>query len=776
MTSLNTIRTMTVRYATDGAEKMRSDADAVAGAQQRAGQAATRAADAIAAASERSARVTDTAANRQLSALKAVEREAMRVDARLRGEVAFERATKTFDRGLSQGILDRSEYERRVEQARTRYMGGNDNDPTKPRRGLDSNQRRDLMYQGGDVVASLGSGAGLGTVAFQQGPQIIQGLAAGEGGLRGGLKALGESALGLVTPFNLATAAVLGAGSAFGAAALKASSDQDALEKATQGIGRATGATAGQLELLSRSAAESGKISTSAAREIAASYTSAAQLSVPVIETLTRYTADYARLTSQEVPAAAAELTKLFTDPSRGAEELASRIGGLDDRTRQFIETQALQADKTAAQTALGDALKATIDANAAATTGWAAAWNTVSGAADKAWEAIKRAAGAATGLAPESAQSVVDRMNKRIAETNRTRAGLGMGPLGLGSDAIRERDAAMIVADTEARTARAKAAEEAANRASREAGALARGSDPLRKQYDELLSKRNTLQGALDDPLTRSKLADTDGVREAASAYQRAIDTMVDSNGKLVTSADRARQADQLRADALKATTDAEKAAVAERQKAFDLAGKVLTPLDAGGQITRAGQLSRIGSEASASKSGGSRGDAADEYDRATKSLEDRLRRQAQEAATFGMGAGAVARYRAETDLLTAAKRAERDITPTLSAEVKGYADRAAEAAARQEQLRDTMRGMDDVRAGGREVFGGITRDLTHGTSAANTFANALGRIVDRLSNMAADNLTDAIFGKRGSMDLGVLGSAGCAFGAMGGFGEVLR
>lgn len=645
--------------------------------------------------------------------------------------------------------------------------GGNDNVPG--RRGLDANQRRDLMYQGGDVVASLGSGAGLGTVAFQQGPQILQGLAAGEGGLRGGLKALGESAMGLVTPFTLATTAVLGAGAAFGVAASQSSSDQAVLEKATQGIGRATGTTVGQLEVLARSTAEAGKISTSSARELAAGYASTGQLAVPVIEQLTRVTSEYARLTAQELPAAGAELARLFAEPARGAEELAAKIGGLDDRTLQFVRSLEVQGDRTAAQTALGDALKATIDANAVATTGWAAAWNTVTGAADRAWEAVKRAAGAATGLAPESAQAVLDRYNQRIEKTNRTRAGLGLGPLEIGQSDMRERDAAMIAADTEARVARAKAAEEAAVRASKVAGETARTLDPQRKAYDDLLTKRNELNEALNNPLARGKLANVDEVREAASAYDRAIATMTDANGKLITSADRARQADQLRADALKATTDAEKAAVAERQKAFDLAGKVLTPLDAGGQITRAGQLSRISSDASdAKKSGGSRGEAADEYDRATKSIEDRIRRQEQEATTYGMGAEAAARYRAETDLLTAAKRAERDITPTLTAEIQGYADKAGAAAAAQENLRDSMRSMDDLRSGGRDVFGGMFRDLSNGTNSANMFANALGRISDRLSSLAADNVSELLFGKRGSSSPGLLSGGG-------GFGGIL-
>lgn len=756
--SLRQVSEVESRFTVSGEAEARRAMDGVADAEGKV----ARGAEAVAVATEKVERA-------QLSQARAAENLRSRLDETFRAQQRYESELSKISRFEAGGYYTAQTAADLRAKAFDRAGGNVTNDNVPGRRGLDANQRRDLLYQGGDVVASLGSGAGLGTVAFQQGPQVLQGLAAGDGGLKGGLKALGESAMGLVTPFTLATTAVLGAGAAFGVAASQASSDQAVLEKATQGIGRATGATAGQLEVLARSTAEAGKISTSSARELAASYTSTGQLAVPVIEQLTRVTSDYARLTSQELPAAGAELARRFAEPARGAEELAAKIGGLDDRTMQFVRSLEVQGDRTAAQTALGDALKATIDANAAATTGWAAAWNTVTGAADRAWESLKRAAGAATGLAPESAQTKVDRLNKEIENANQILKFTGREPLGLGSEKVRQRDAAMIVADTEARVARAKAAEEAAYRASREAGALARSADPLRKQYDELVGKRNTLQGALDDPLTRSKLANPDEVRESASAYQRALDTMVDANGKLITSADRARQADQLRADALKATTDAEKAAVAERQKAFDLAGKVLTPLDAGGQITRAGQLSRISSEASeAKKSGGSRGEAADEYDRATKSLEDRIRRQEQEATTYGMGAEAAARYRAETDLLTAAKRAERDITPTLTAEIQGYADKAGAAAAAQENLRDSMRSMDDLRSGGRDVFGGMFRHLSNGTNSANLFANALGRISDRLSSLAADNLSELFFGKRGSSNSGLLSGGG-------GFGGIL-
>lgn len=168
--------------------------------------------------------------------------------------------------------------------AERRYGAGNDNAPPGPRRGLDRNQRRDLMYQSGDVVASLGSGAGLGTVAFQQGPQVLQGLAAGEGGLKGGLKALGESAMALVTPMSVDAAAVAGLGAAFLLAGKQAGDEREALEKATQGIGRATGASAAQLDVLAHANAEAGKVSASTAREIVAGYASTGRIALPVID------------------------------------------------------------------------------------------------------------------------------------------------------------------------------------------------------------------------------------------------------------------------------------------------------------------------------------------------------------------------------------------------------------------------------------------------------------------------------------------------------------
>ncbi|ARO53824.1 hypothetical protein B2G69_06440 [Methylorubrum zatmanii] len=690
--------------------------------------------------------------------MREVERVRSRLDEEYRNARQLDRDLGVIERGTASGSLSADYAARLRGLAETRYGGpGNDNSPT--RRGLDAYQRRDLMYQGGDVVASLGSGAGIGTVAFQQGPQILQGLAGGEGGLSGGLKALGQSALSLVTPLTVTATAVTALGGAFLYASNQADKDREVLERATQGIGRMTGATAGQLDALAKANAEAGKVSTSTAREIVAGYASTGQIALPVIADLTRVTSDYARLLQIDVAAATSDLARMFADPAAGADELAKRIGGLDDRTRQFIQTQMEQGDRSGAQATAADYLRSTIEANTSATTGWAAAWDRAKAAADGYWEAAKRIAGIKLGIVPEGAQEAVDRLNKEIEKTNQIRQFSGLQPLGLGDKSVRERDAAAIVADTQRREAEAKAAEERASSASRIAGDIARNIDPQTAAYSRLRKQQSDLRDALADPLARNKLADFDQTETAYRATTRAIESLTDANGKLISSEEMVRRQDQLRLDTVKAKTAAEKADVAERQKAFDLVGKTITGTDARGQIERAGILARAEAD---SKKGGSDKEKRDDYDRAVRSTEDRIRRAGEQAETYGMGAEAIERYRVQTELLTAAQRAGRDITPELTRQIEEYAKKAGDAAKRNEEARESLRDVDNLRGVGSDGVRSLVRDLGDARSGADILGNALGRVKQRVLDLASDSVAEMLFCKRGSAGSGLFGSGG--------------
>lgn len=761
-----------VRIQAEGGAELRRTFDETGRAGQEAFRQVGTAADQASAATDRLTQKTQTAvdaARRASTAtgsasgqpspsaatLREVERVRSRLDEEYRNARQLDRDLGVIERGSASGSLSADYAARLRGLAERRY--GNDNDPS--RRGLDSNQRRDLMYQGGDVVASLGSGAGIGTVAFQQGPQILQGLAAGEGGLSGGLKALGQSALSLVTPLTVTATAVTALGGAFLYAGTQADKDREVLERATQGIGRMTGATVGQLDTLARANAEAGKVSTSTAREIVAGYASTGQIALPVIADLTRVTSDYARLVQTDVATATSDLARMFADPAAGADELARRIGGLDDRTRQFIQTQMEQGDRSGAQATAADYLRSTVEANTSATTGWAAAWDRAKVAADGYWEAAKRIAGIKLGIVPEGAQEAVDRLNKEIEKTNEIRKFSGLQPLGLGDKAVRERDAAAVVADTERRIAEGKAAEERASSASLIAGTIASNVDPQTAAYSRLLKQQGDLRNALADPLARNKLADIDQTETAYRATTRAIESLTDANGKLVSSEERVRRQDQLRLDAVKAKTAEEKASVAERQKAFDLAGKTITGSDARGQIERAGILARAEADSKGGGGGGkSKADSRDDYDRAVRSIEDRTRRAGEQAETYGMGAEAIERFRVQQELLTAAQRAGRDVTPDLSREIENYAQKAGDAAKRLDEMRDSTRTLDTYRGVGSDGVRSLVRDLSDARGGADVLNNALGRVKQRVSDLASDIITDGLFGKRGSADGGIL------------------
>ena len=613
---------------------------------------------------------------------------------------------------------------------------------------------------------------------------MLQQLADRDGGLKQGLKDVGSSLMGLVTPGTAAIGVVTALGLAFGIAAAQAKSDQTVLQNATLGLGRATGNTAEQLDAIARSNATAGRVSTSTAREMVAAYNETGAIGTSVFGTLIQVTERYAQITGQDATSATQELTRTFADIGSGADAIASRIGGLDDKTRQLIQTQIEQGDRSAAQQTLADALKASIDANTAATGGWAAAWQAATAAANGYWEAAKRIAGIKLGIAPEGAQEAVTRLQTEVNNINERSKAFGQEPLnGADSSLVRQLGTARVLADQQRMEAEGRAAEERANKASTAAGAIARSIDPNTARLSELRTQESTLRAALDDGLTRSKLADVKQTDEALQAVTRARQTLTDATGKAISMEEMSRRSDQLRIDSLNAKTDAEKKAVAERQKAFDLIGKTITPSDARGQVARAGAISAL--ENADKGGGGGKGGTAerlDDFDRATKRIEDQTRRVEEQTTTFGMGAGAVARYRTEQELLTAAKRADRDITPELTAQISEYAAKSATAATALEQIRQTSQQSFALQSfAGNEIINALDGMATRGATVASVFSNmtsALTRAALQAAVMGSGPLA-GLFGTAAAPGTntagGLIGAAGSVIGEPGGFGKVL-
>ncbi len=107
-----------------------------------------------------------------------------------------------------------------------------------------------------------------------------------------------------------------------------------------------------------------------------------------------------------------------------------------------------------------------------------------------------------------------------------------------------------------------------------------------------------------------------------------------------------------------------------------------------------------------------------------------------------------AMEKARTEQELLNAAQKAGVALTPELRAQIAATADQWALASAEanklaeaQNRIRETA---EDMAAFQKDIVGGIANDFINGASAAETFANALGKIADKLIEIGLANIFD--------------------------------
>ena len=171
------------------------------------------------------------------------------------------------------------------------------------------------------------------------------------------------------------------------------------------------------------------------------------------------------------------------------------------------------------------------------------------------------------------------------------------------------------------------------------------------------------------------------------------------------------------------------------------------------------------------------------DKYADLTKSARDFIAEQELERRTIGMPEGIATQFRKERELLNAAIRAGRDLTPGLYSEIeklaRGYADAAMQtkaARAAQEAYQESVRFA-------REVTGGFILDLRSGLRQGESFWQAFGNaalnVLDRITDRLLNQVLDTIFQVNNAASRmggggGILGWLGNLFG--GGFGGGFR
>lgn len=622
----------------------------------------------VAAASQQSERAT-------ISLEKRVESIQRRYDEHYRATQELAKVERDLDRARGQGLISLERQGELLERARARFgqhgAAMNDNAVAASRfsqaTGLAGHQVQNLGYQLNDIAGGLASGQSPFMILAQQGGQVQQVLSSSSAGVGGALAGIGSYLVGLISPATAAAAALLAIGATGVVGLVRYNDEAEALRRSLLGLGASTGATVDGLARIATQAASSGKVTESMARDITAALASTGKIGVENFEGIITKTKDFAAVIGVDAKEATSQLAAAFADPVKGADELNGKLGFLSDRIRQNIVDLVQANDHYGAQRSLMDALGPSISDAANRTTVLGRAWQFVASAASGAASAMANALRAAS--TQETYQKLISQRQGIVdgptGKTERGKAAAGYldAQIESMSEQIRR----------EGQAASNVAREATARQTSIAAGEIARALDPLNAKFDELRQKRDKLGAALANP---GDLANVDQVKTAYDAYDRAVSSLTDSQGKLISSTELLRQKDALALEAKNATTDADKAAIAAKQKTLDLVGEVIGKSEAERRATQASALAMAG----ASKSAGSAAsDTADAFDNALAKSRDSIEELKLQQDQAGKTSVEVYRLTEANRLRRAAAsagRADEDgITETILKQADAYA-----------------------------------------------------------------------------------------------------
>jgi hypothetical protein len=434
------------------------------------------------------------------------------------------------------------------------------------------------------------------------------------GGLMGALKGVGGLIAGLLSP----TVLLVGGLTALGAAAIYAYSSfrsgQQELENALKGVGAGAGATVDQMNAIAAAAAASGTVTVGAAHDMEAAFASTGKIGADNFSSLIALTRNYAATTGESIDDATKEIAKAFADPVKGADDLNTRLGFLDDKTRQYIDTLVAQGDAQKAQKVLLDALGPSLDNAADKVSALGRAWQGVKGFASGALDAMGHAISEVV-----NGPSLTDQL-KALQEERQNATTLGgqyvAEPLG-GAAFVPSRPVSQIDSDIAAvqakidkanADAQALQAQNAAKSESIAVGELVNSLIPEVKQYQDLVDEQTRLQKDLANPLFQQHVADLNQTKEAYDAVTHAVQTYL-------TPAQKAQQLAQLDIQSLNARTPAQKAEIAAEKERLDLAGKAIPTAQAQALIDQA----RTKASVDATKAINEQSQAIDENTRAS-------------------------------------------------------------------------------------------------------------------------------------------------------------
>lgn len=414
-----------------------------------------------------------------------------------------------------------------------------------------------LSFQINDIASGIAMGQSPFTILAQQGGQVFQVWQMNPGIF----KDLGGFLSKAINPATLLAGGILAVGGALAYAYSHAIQTEKALEAALVGPGRAAGVTAAQLDGMAQSASASSDITVGSARSIAEAYASSGALTGKSIGALTALTADYAATTHQSMGDATKNLVQDFGNLSTGIDDLAKRLGGITPAQETNIRNLLASGSAAGAARAAIDAMNPSLAKHNENLTAMDRLWASI----ERRWSNASAKAGAALnpGIDAElkAAQAILDRLKDA------------------GFDATAIRDQQDIVDKLLAKQrqgqqkatadAAASAANTLATSAKPDLGSLFPMSANLGGDYTDLANLQKRWQAISQNTAAQNAL----GISADQAAAALAI--VNDRVAGYLSPAQAAYKQSQLDIAALYARTPAEKAAVAGRQVALQLAGQ---------------------------------------------------------------------------------------------------------------------------------------------------------------------------------------------------------
>lgn len=351
----------------------------------------------------------------------------------------------------AKGFIDTdtfSEYSKKIEDARGRLTGFAD---TAGKAGISAKQAawqmRMIPAQMTDIAVSLAGGQSPFMVLLQQGGQLKDMF----GGIGPATKAVGTYISGLINPFTLAAGAV----GLLGLAYYQGSEEQDEFNKSLILTGNLVGQTSGQLgSMASRVSAATGA-TTGASSAVLNQLVSTGKVASGELERVTAAIVQTSKSTGIATDELVGDFNKIAADPVAAISSLNDKYHFLTLST--YNQVRALQEEGNqqdaarVASEAYSSAMEKRSDDIKASLGSLETAWNSLTGSASKAWDAM-------LGVGRE--QTIQDKLatlNENIADAQKRQTEGGIWNRFVANsngtnlqDMIRQRDELQAQASTE--------------------------------------------------------------------------------------------------------------------------------------------------------------------------------------------------------------------------------------------------------------------------------------------------------------------------------------